>query len=299
MRCFMWIFFLIVVIFILIVSQEVEPQLRETTCNLQHIDRLSSQYEWKIPSYCERIILHNASILDDDGAFLLNAIEDQYNFRDSKKRLQGVKVLDLSWNQLGQKTASILSNLVFAYVPLTHMYIGHNNFDEKDLRSIVNAIGLRKSENLFHVSLSGLSLSESLVADLVQAIEGNLHFVYLSIDGCEISPMGIEKLKIAVRARRENGIPIEVKKGSGSITLFDYPSITASSKQFTLDSKVRTRSIFNAPSVTKTTGSIKDCFNALGHDAAIFDEYGVEDHHGADKLSESDIQTFLPNHIER
>ena len=82
----------------------------------------------------------------------------------------------------------------------------------------------------------------------------------------------MEKLKIAVRARRENGIPIEVKKGSGSITLFDYPSITASSKQFTLDSKVRARSIFNARSVTKTTGSIKDCFKALGHDAAIFDE---------------------------
>ena len=290
---------LVLLVYVYIALQnDVQAQEKGTNCYLEHIDRLSLQYQWKIPFYCERILLHNTSLTDDDGAFLLNAIEVQHNHRDEQKRLKGIKVLDLSWNQLGLKTAQILSNLVFTYTPLTHMYIGHNTFREGSLKLIIDAIGRRRSENLFHVDLSGLSFSDSLVSDLVRAVEVNSLFIYLSLNGCDISWEGIDKLKKAVEARREKGVPIEVERGSGAVEFFNYP-FTKKSRPFNFDSKVHMRSIFNVPSVIESTGSIKDCFNAIGRNPAIFDEYGIDDHDGADKLSESDIVALLPVDIER
>ena len=275
-----------------------KPQLKETTCNLQHIDRLSSRYRWRIPVYCERIILHNDSLSDEDGAYLLNAIEEQHNARDNQRLSKGIKVLDLSWNQLGQKTARVLSNLVFAYAHLTDMYIGYNSFSEIDLKLLVDAIGRRKIKNLFRVDLSGFILSDSLVEDLARAMQSNLHFVYLTLDGCDMSTKGISYLKYGIRARRERGVPFELVKGSGAMMFSDYP-IHSGSEQFILDSSVRTRSIFNEPSIRETNDTIKGCFSALGYNAGVFDEYDIEDHHGADKLSESDILVFLPNDIKR
>ena len=179
------------------------------------------------------------------------------------------------------------------------MYIGHNIFGEGDLRLIVDAIGRRKCENLFHVDLSGLALSDSLVTNLVEAIKMNLNFIHLSLDGCDISVRGVNELKNAIEARRLKGVPIEVEKGSGAIMFYDYPSNKGSSQSFNFDLSVHTRSIFTVPSITKSTGSIKDCFNAIGRNPAIFDEYDIEDHDGADKISEFDILNFLPIDIER
>lgn len=115
---------------------------------------------------------------------------------------------------------------------------------------------------------------------------------------CDISWEGIDKLKKAVEARREKGVPIEVERGSGAVEFFNYP-FTNKSGPFNFHSKLHIRSIFNVPSVTESTGSIKDCFNAIGRNPAIFDEYGIDDHDGADKLSESDIVALLPVDIER